>query len=170
MFTNKPFTLLFISTSSMIQDGMLTLIKNNKILRPVVSFNMVNMMNNLIGLQISTYCFFHYQSVFKDITFIIKGMVWDFNSDITISSCSYTSLPSAIFFKFMSRFGDMFRCMNFASILMAWCISFITLAFQFSRSKFSIMNQLTATTGTFLSYNFLFHNCIIAEVGGISNL
>ena len=170
MITNKPFTPFIVSSTSMLHYGVLTLIQNYKILNSIIRFIMINMVNYFFRLQISSDRLFHNQSVFKHITLNSERMLRNLYLNISLSGSRSSAFPTPILFHWLSRFGNMFRRVYFTSILMSLCKPFIPLTFQFSRSKFSKMNQFTATTGTFLSYNFFIHNCIIVEVGGINNL
>ena len=87
--------------------------KQHEIFKSVIIFNSVNMMNTLRFKQISSYVFFHYQTMFKHISMTIgKGM--DGNVNFYIPAFMYFSAtsPRRIFTprKSVGTFLPMFKC------------------------------------------------------------
>ena len=70
-----------------------------KVFNSVVSFNFVDMMDNLGFGKVTTKMFFHYKSVFRNIIlFVVKWMAGTFNKTITFTIKLNSTFPVVVVF------------------------------------------------------------------------
>ena len=158
-FTNKChlITTWKLSSSSTFLHVLRSIRKQHKIFYTIIFGVMVHMMDYFFGKKKSTKMFFHYDTMFADITRIVgKRMIVIFDKYITILINHYSSLPATIPFKGMAGLGDMTRSVYQSSVLVSSYIAFISLFFKGSGRKFLVSYYFATTTGT-IRCNGFFH-------------
>ena len=118
---------------------MSRLVSKFKIFYSVVSFNLVQMMNNLLIGKVSTKMFFHHQSMFSDISVSInKWMFWGTNHSVTTISHYLSTLPMRMLFT--TKFCFKITIPTFFGLESSTKVS-IRLKNNFSATRYAIFNN-----------------------------
>lgn len=138
------------------KNSMLFIIyKQFQIFNTIVRTITIDMVNNFSRFKITFNTFFHYQTMFSNITILIsKWMFRHKNSNISIMSFSNSTFPKRMFFSQMGSAYFLFRFFRVFKILFAYFCTF------FRTTIFSIPMRLTnlkliATNNTFFNHFFL---------------
>ncbi len=157
----ERFNLMIIFHPSMVQGRMFTRRHQHEVLNPIVRWIMVQMMDYLIWLQVTTKCPFHYKSLFSHIiTVISKRMVRAFDEDIPSFVCHPPTFPIPMSVAITGNLLSGFLRRTKTSELMPSFVSLSSSYWDFGRIKSSMCNQFATSTCTRLSYHFS-HGSII---------
>jgi len=104
--TEAPSTMFFITTRlgakpllARMKAGMNKMISQIKVFYSIIDDITIKVMNCFIGLKIPPKVFFHYKSMFKNISISFdKGMIESSNQNISPSVFRFTTLPVRSYF------------------------------------------------------------------------
>lgn len=139
---------LFRYRVSIIFMTMLNVVSNYKVLNPVIIFNTVQMVYDFSRFKITTNMFFHYQSMFKNITITFsKRMFRLMNKSVASAVDNNSTIPSVTVFATRHTF------------------KIATSTFTCLRAPFHISRTSISDLYFALNTVFVNHHLIIAERG-----